>query len=69
VNVIDPGTLVIGGGLGLSERLFWEQFMASTRRHIWSTANRELPILRAATGADAGWLGAAARAWQETAGT
>jgi glucokinase len=69
VNVIDPGALVIGGGLGLSERLFWEQFMASTRRHIWSTANRELPILRAATGADAGWLGAAARAWQETAGT
>jgi glucokinase len=66
VNVFDPEAVVIGGGLGLSEGLFWEQVVESTRRHIWSAVNRALPILRAATGADAGWLGAAARAWHET---
>ena len=65
VNVLDPEAVVIGGGLGLSEGSFWDQFVPSTRRHIWSPLHRELPILRAATGADAGWLGAAARAWRE----
>jgi glucokinase len=64
VNVLDPEALVIGGGLGLSEGLFREQFVAATRRHIWSEINRDLPILRAALGTDAGWIGAAARAWQ-----
>lgn len=65
VNVLDPEAVVIGGGLGLSHGPYWEQFLASTRLHIWSTLHRELPILRATTGVDAGWIGAAARAWQE----
>jgi glucokinase len=65
VNVLDPEAVVIGGGLGLSEGLYSDQFVASTRRHIWSDVNREIPILRAAMGADAGWIGAAAKAWQE----
>jgi glucokinase len=62
VNVLDPEAVIIGGGLGLSEGPFWDHFIASTRQHIWSDAHRNLPILRAATGADAGWLGAAAHA-------
>lgn len=65
VNVLDPEAVVIGGGLGLSEGLYAEHFIASTRRHIWSNVNRDIPILRAAMGADAGWMGAAAKAWQE----
>jgi len=65
VNVLDPEAVVIGGGLGLSVGPYWEGFTASTRRHIWSPAHRELPILRAATGADAGWIGAAAAAWRK----
>jgi glucokinase len=62
VNVLDPEAVIIGGGLGLSEGLFWEHFIAATRRSIWSPLHRGLPILRATTGADAGWLGAAAHA-------
>lgn len=62
VNVLDPEAVIMGGGLGSSDGPYWEHFTASTRRHIWSPAHRELPILRAATGADAGWLGAAAAA-------
>jgi glucokinase len=59
INTLDPVVVVIGGGLGLSEGPYWEHFLDATRRHIWSPLNRGLPILRAETGPDAGWLGAA----------
>ena len=64
-NVLDPEAVVVGGGLGLSEGLFWENFVASTRRHIYLEVHRNLPILRAATGPDAGLIGAAAAAWKK----
>jgi glucokinase len=63
VNVLDPESVVVGGGLGLSEGPYWESFLASTRRHLWSAVHRELPILRAATGPTSGLIGAAAAAW------
>lgn len=59
VNTLDPEAVVIGGGLGLSEGCYWDHFIVSIRRHIWSGRQRELPILRAQTGVDAGWIGAA----------
>jgi glucokinase len=64
VNVLDPEAVVIGGGLGLSEGPYWNEFIAATRRHIWSEVHRDLPILRAATGQDAGLIGAAVAAWK-----
>jgi glucokinase len=63
VNMLDPEALVIGGGLGLAGGLYWESMVASARRHIWSETNRGLPILPAALGTDAGFIGAAAYAW------
>ena len=63
VGTLDPEAVVVGGGLGLSEGLFWESFVSSTRRHIWSEIHRNLPIVHAATGLDAGLIGAAAAAW------
>jgi glucokinase len=66
VNVLDPEAVVIGGGLGLSEGPYWDEFIAATRRHIWSEPHRGLPILRAATGPDAGLIGAALSAWKRT---
>jgi len=65
INVLHPEAVVTGGGLGLSDGLYWDHFIASTRRHVWSELHRDLPILRAATGVDAGWSGAAAKAWRE----
>jgi glucokinase len=64
INTLDPEAVVVGGGLGLSQGLYWDHFIVSTRRHIWSNLHRDLPILRAATGTDAVWIGAAARAAQ-----
>lgn len=60
VNVLDPEAVIVGGGLGSAEGLYWESFVTATRAHIWSDTNRELPILHAALGPDAGLIGAAA---------
>ncbi len=62
VNVTDPETVVVGGGLGSAEGLLWETFVPACRAHIYADATRSLPILRAALGADAGLIGAAATA-------
>jgi len=67
VNMLDPDAIVVGGGLGMAGGFYWEGFVASTRRHIWSDALRELPILTAAYGSDAGFAGAAALALQRYA--
>jgi len=67
VNTLDPEAVIVGGGLGLSEGAYWDEFVGATRRHIWWEMQRDIPILRAATGKDAGWLGAAARAWKKFA--
>jgi glucokinase len=64
VNVLDPEAVIVGGGLGLSEGAYWDAFHNSTRRHIWSDVHRELPILRAETGTNAGIIGAAIAAWK-----
>lgn len=64
VNVLDPEAIVVGGGVGLAGGIFWNRFVASTRRHIWSDTNRDLPILPAALGNDAGIIGAATAAWK-----
>ena len=63
VNVLDPEAVVVGGGLGLSGGIYWTSVVASARRHIWSEAHRDLPIVAAAKGREAGVIGAAAAAW------
>jgi glucokinase len=60
VNVLDPEAGIIGGGLGLAGGLYWESFVAAARAHIWAETSRDLPILTAALGRDAGLIGAAA---------
>lgn len=65
VNVLDPEAVVIGGGLGLSDGAYWQSTVASARKTIWSDKHRDVPIVRATTGADAGIIGAAAAAWKK----
>ena len=64
VNVLDPQALIVGGGLGLARGTYWDSFVTSTRKHIWSDVSRDMPIVSAALGADAGLVGAAATVWQ-----
>jgi predicted NBD/HSP70 family sugar kinase len=46
-------------GLGLAGGLYWDSFVASTRKRIWAEASRALPIRTAQLGLDAGVVGAA----------
>ncbi len=59
VNMLDPEAILLGGGLGLAAGVYREELIASTRAHIWADACRDLPILPAALGVDAGLIGAA----------
>lgn len=65
VNVLDPEAVILGGGIGVSDGFYQTQLTASIRRHIWSQRHRDLPVARAKTGADAGWIGAAAAAHRQ----
>ena len=60
VSVLDPELVVLGGGLGASIGTYRERLIDSARRHIWWDGHRELPIVPAMTGPEAGLIGAAA---------
>lgn len=59
VNMLDPEAVVLGGGLGLAAGIYREELIGSTRAHIWADSCRDLPILPATLGVDAGLIGAA----------
>lgn len=63
INILDPQALVIGGGLGAHDGFYGEAMEKAIRRQIWSGKARQLPIRRAALGADSGLIGAAASWW------
>lgn len=58
VNALDPGLLIVGGGLGLDDS-YRTRFVAAMRAAVYDPAARELPVRAAALGADAGVIGAA----------
>jgi len=60
VNVLDPEVMVVGGGLGMAGGLYWDAFLRSCREHIFADNSRDLPIITAKLGTDAGLIGAAA---------
>ncbi len=64
VNVLDPEAVVIGGGLGMAEGLYRDSLEPAMRAHVWSELHRDVPLLRAKLGDDAGIIGAALGAAQ-----
>ncbi len=65
VNVLDPEAVIVGGGLGLAQGLYWESFVQNVRQGIYSDLHRNIPILHATTGENAGLIGAAATLWKK----
>jgi glucokinase len=61
VNALDPGAVIIGGGLGLNDR-YRELAVAAMRAAIYDPDARALPVRPAALGPDAAAIGAALRA-------
>jgi glucokinase len=60
VNVLDPEAIVVGGGLGSCGGQYWQRLVESTRAHIWADTSREVLMIPAGLGPDAGIVGAAA---------
>ena len=60
VNALDPARLVIGGGLGSAPGAYFISLKRAIRAGLWDGYSRDLPILQAALGSDAGLIGAAA---------
>jgi glucokinase len=58
VNALDPGLVVIGGGLGLVDR-YRELAVESMRPMIFAHNSHDVPVAPAQLGADAGVIGAA----------
>lgn len=59
VNLLDPEIVVIGGGLGLVGGLYRESIEHAMRAYIWSDLHRDVHLISAQLGADAGFVGAA----------
>lgn len=66
VNIVDPEAIVLGGGLGLVLGTYRQACEMALREFIWSDLHRNLPLLSAALGDDAGWIGAALHAAHRT---
>jgi glucokinase len=58
VNAVDPGAVIIGGGLGLVDA-YRERAERVMRAEIYDREARGLPVLPAALGADSAVIGAA----------
>jgi len=58
LNALDPGVLVIGGGLGLDPG-YRERAVAAMRLEVYDPAAARVPVRPAALGADAAVVGAA----------
>jgi predicted NBD/HSP70 family sugar kinase len=58
INALDPAAAIIGGGLGLA-LAFAQRLTDHTRPLIYAQDTRQLPIVSAGLGKDAGIVGAA----------
>jgi glucokinase len=59
VALLDPGRIVVGGGLVAASDLYLDQMRETMRRRTFAREHRELPsIAPARLGAEAGWIGA-----------
>jgi glucokinase len=59
VNLLDPEIVVVGGGLGSAGGRYLDRAIEVARPRIWLPAARDLPIVTAGLGPEAGVVGAA----------
>jgi glucokinase len=59
VNLLDPEIVVMGGGLGRAGGRYLDRAIEVARPRIWLPSARELPIVTAGLGPEAGVVGAA----------
>jgi glucokinase len=58
-NALDPGLIILGGGLGCAPGRYWSTFRTALPQHTWGPYARKLRVRKAALGTKAGVIGAA----------
>jgi glucokinase len=66
VNLVDPQAVVIGGGVGLNSDEYRAALERAMRSQIWHREARDVPLVDAELGPDAGVVGAACAALDHT---
>ncbi|MET7881307.1 ROK family protein [Micromonospora profundi] len=66
VNMLDPGAVVVGGGVAGLGDPWWQALRDAVRRETLPSLG-DVPVLASALGSDAALLGAASLAWEGTA--
>lgn len=64
-DALDPGLIILGGGLGCSGGRYGSMFREALRRHAWAPLARRLRVRHAALGTEAGLIGAALAALED----
>lgn len=59
LTIYDPSVLVIGGGLGTGAPQYVDEAVTRARTLVRPPFLRDIPVVGAALGSDAGWIGAA----------
>ena len=59
VNLLDPDSVIVGGGLGSAAGPYWDTMHATVRSLIWADRTRHLPVEQAQLAASSGMIGAA----------
>ncbi len=67
VNIINPDRLVLGGGVANAWRFFYPTLIRTLRAQALGVPARQVRVVRARLGLDAGMIGAAVLAWEHTA--
>ena len=62
VHIFNPQRIIVGGGVSNAGELLWGPMMETVRTRTFTTCQRDLEIVPAALGDDAGILGAVAEA-------
>ena len=66
VNLVDPQAVVIGGGVGLNSDVYRSALERAMRSQIWHREARDVSLVDAELGPDAGVVGAACTALDHT---
>jgi glucokinase len=62
INVLDPEAVIMGGGLGMVGGVYRQSIEKAIRECVWADLHRQVPVLSAQLGLNAGIIGAAYQA-------
>ena len=69
VNLLEPEIVIVGGSIALAGEVLFDPLIAAARDHVCAFLARDVEIVPAELGDEAGLMGAAHTVWEATEGT